>query len=636
MTLARQIILVISLVFLWVMVGVFVQGVLNTRAYLEQQLGSHAQDTATSLALSLGPVLQQQDMAAAQSMLDAIADRGYYQRIEYLNLSGQSQLKREHPLVMEGVPSWFTRWVTLETPQREALIMAGWQQLGQLQVVSHAGYAYRELWASAKSTAAWLVGGWLLAVLCIAGLLRLVLAPLLAVERQAQAIGNGQFLRLDVMPRTRELQRVVKAMNRMVAQVERIIGEKIAALARVEQAAILDPGSGLPNRQHMEARLSELLRAEQHAEGLFAVIRLSELEAFNNEHGYPAGNQALRAIADHLRAFCAKEFAEHTLTRFAGAEFALLATGIGREEMTEVIQRLLGAMPAQPAALHIGVTDLGHHDRGALFGAADLATRAAQTKALRAWQQSAPGAAQSQLPQGAHAWHGVILQALAQGQLRLYSTAVVDAHSGELLHQELLALLARENQEPITAAAFMPMVDRLRLAAQVDQALVGQALLWLRGEDQLTRYAVNLSPQSLHDPVFVEWLYQSLLQLGARTQRITLEIPAIALQQAKLLRAFMQHLEPTGVSFAIDRVSAPLMQPEVWPGLTLAYMKLDAAYVMSLEGEVNIHVHLDALRDFARGLGIPLIATGIANQNLRNLVLKVGVDGLQGAAIQRV
>ena len=151
----------------------------------------------------------------------------------------------------------------------------------------------------------------------------------------------------------------------------------------------------------------------------------------------------------------------------------------------------------------------------------------------------------------------------------------------------------------------------------------------------MTRYAVNLSPQSLHDPVFVEWLHQSLLQQGARTQRITLEIPAIALRQAEVLRAFMQHLEPTGVHFAIDRVSAPLVQPDVWPGLTLAYMKLDAAYVMSLEGEVNIHVHLDALRDFARGLGIPLIATGIANQNLRNLALKVGVDGLQGAAIQQ-
>ena len=95
----------------------------------------------------------------------------------------------------------------------------------------------------------------------------------------------------------------------------------------------------------------------------------------------------------------------------------------------------------------------------------------------------------------------------------------------------------------------------------------------------------------------------------------------------------MQRIEPTGVGFAIDRVSAPVPQPAAWPGLALAYMKLDAAYVMSLEGQVNIHVHLDALRDLAQGLGIPLIATGIANQKLRDLATKTGVDGLQGAAI---
>jgi len=634
MTLARQIILVISLVFLLVLAGVFVHGVWNTRAYLAQQLGSHAQDTATSLALSLGPVLQRQDMAAAQSLVDAIVDRGYYQRIECLNLSGQSFLKRESPLVVEGVPTWFTRWVKLETPEREALIMAGWQQQGRLQVVSHPGYVYRELWASAKSTAAWLVGGWLLAVLCIAGLLRLVLAPLLAVEGQAEAIGSGQFMRLQNIPRTRELKRVVKAMNRMVAQVERILGDKIEALARVEQAAILDPGSGLPNRRQMEIRLSELLQTEQHAEGLFAVIRLSALEAYNTEYGFQAGSQALQSVADSLRKFCATEFTDYALARFAGAEFALLATGVGSDEIPDVTQRLLDALPTQPAALHIGVTDLGYHDRGALFAAADLATRAAQAKALRAWHQPAPGVASGALPQGAHAWHGVIQQALELGQFRLYSAAAVDSHSGQLLHQELLALLLQAGQEPIAAAAFMPMVERLRLASQVDRVLVRQALQCLGGEDQTTRYAINLSPQSLHDPVFVEWLNQHLQSLGAGTKRLTLELPAIALQQADVLRAFMQHLEPTGVAFAIDRVSAPLIQPAAWPGLVLAYMKLDAAYVMSLEGDVNLHVHLDALRDFARGLGIPLIATGIANQSLRDLVLQVGVEGLQGTAIK--
>jgi diguanylate cyclase (GGDEF)-like protein len=632
MTLARQIILVISLVFLLVLAGVFVHGVLNTRAYLSQQLGSHAQDTATSLALSLGPVLQQQDMAAAESLVDAIADRGYYQRIEYLDLANASRLKREFPVVVEGVPPWFTLWVKLETPEREALIMAGWQQHGRLQVVSHAGYAYRELWESSIATAAWLGGGWLLTVGSLMLLLRWVLAPLLAVERQAEAIGKGQFLRLELMPRTRELRRVVKAMNSMAAQVERIIGEKIAALARVEQASIIDAVTGLPNRQHMEARLTELLRAPQRAEGLFAVISLSDLEAYNNAHGYQAGNKALQAVAQSLRVFCNIEFGESTLTRFAGAEFALLASGVGGDEIPGVMERLLAALPAQPASLHIGVTDLGHADRSALLGAADLATRAAQAKAQRAWHRSAPSAA-GDLPQGAQAWRATIQQALQQGQLKLHGAAVVDSRSGQLVHQELLAQLVLPGKAPILAGAFMPMVERLRLAPVVDCALVQQALQLLEAADGSARYAVNLSPQSLHDPVFTEWLAQRLQQQGARAQRITLEIPAIVLHQADLLRAFMQRLETTGVAFAIDRVSAPVPQPTAWPGLALAYIKLDAAYVMSLEGEVNILVHLDALRDFARGLGLTLIATGIANPALRALAIKVGVDGLQGAAI---
>jgi diguanylate cyclase (GGDEF)-like protein len=537
MTLARQIILVISLVFLLVLVGVFVHGVLNTRAFLAQQLGSHAQDTATSLALSLGPVLQKHDLASAQSMVDAIVDRGYYQRIECVNLSGQSMIKREFPVVVEGVPAWFTRWVKLETPQRDALIMAGWQQQGSLQVVSHAGYAYRELWESTKSTAAWLGAGWLAAVACIALLLRLVLAPLLAVERQAEAVGKGQFMLLPQIPRTRELGRVVKAMNSMVGQVERIISEKIAALARVEQAAILDAGTGVPNRQQMEARLSELLRAPQHAEGLFAVIRLTELETYNNEQGYQAGNLALQEVAQHLRAFCAKEFTEYAIARFAGAEFAVLASGVGGDEISSVMERLLAALPAQPAAIHIGVTDLERETRAALFGAADLATRIAQSKAVRAWHQSAPGIVNDDLPQGAHAWRGLILQALEQGQLALNCSAAVDSRNGQLLHQELLAQLLPPGRPAIAAGAFMPMVERLRLAPQVDRALVEQALQWLEGADQSTRYAVNLSPQSLHDPVFSAWLVQRLQQLGTAAQRLTLEIPAASSGSAARLRA---------------------------------------------------------------------------------------------------
>lgn len=53
MTLRRQILAVISLVFLGILVGLLVFSVRGTRDYLEQQLASHAQDAATALSLPL-------------------------------------------------------------------------------------------------------------------------------------------------------------------------------------------------------------------------------------------------------------------------------------------------------------------------------------------------------------------------------------------------------------------------------------------------------------------------------------------------------------------------------------------------------------------------------------------------------
>ena len=72
MTLLRQVILILSLMFALVFTGTFVITVDNTRRYLSEQLQSHAQDTATSLALSLTP--HADDVLRMKSMVDAVFD----------------------------------------------------------------------------------------------------------------------------------------------------------------------------------------------------------------------------------------------------------------------------------------------------------------------------------------------------------------------------------------------------------------------------------------------------------------------------------------------------------------------------------------------------------------------------------
>ena len=73
MRLSRQLILLISLLLLLVFIGTLTITVRNTRDYLLTQMQSHAQDTATSLGLSLAPVIGANDQALMNSMAGGFA-----------------------------------------------------------------------------------------------------------------------------------------------------------------------------------------------------------------------------------------------------------------------------------------------------------------------------------------------------------------------------------------------------------------------------------------------------------------------------------------------------------------------------------------------------------------------------------
>ncbi len=122
------------------------------------------------------------------SMVDAIFDRGYYKTISVITVDGDTLIERNNPVTSKDVPSWFINNVDLRLPTAEAMVMSGWKQAATVVVVSHPGYAYRELWKNTVDTF------WLFSLTTITALLlgilaiRLLLKPLQRVEEQAEAI----------------------------------------------------------------------------------------------------------------------------------------------------------------------------------------------------------------------------------------------------------------------------------------------------------------------------------------------------------------------------------------------------------------------------------------------------------------
>src|SRR5579872_754385 len=146
MTLLRQLTFMILFLFILVFVGTVILNVNITRHYLSLQLESLAQDTATSLGLSISPYVEKNDLATTTAMINAIYDRGYYKNIDLIDMNNHPLISKSQPFIVEKVPDWFIHAIPIYIPTADADVMSGWKQIAKIRVQSHPGYVYQDLW----------------------------------------------------------------------------------------------------------------------------------------------------------------------------------------------------------------------------------------------------------------------------------------------------------------------------------------------------------------------------------------------------------------------------------------------------------------------------------------------------------
>ena len=81
MSLSKQLYIIISFIFFMIFAGNFIISIKNTKEYLEIESITKAQDTATSLGLSLKSLLVNKKDPEIESIINAIANRGFYKEI---------------------------------------------------------------------------------------------------------------------------------------------------------------------------------------------------------------------------------------------------------------------------------------------------------------------------------------------------------------------------------------------------------------------------------------------------------------------------------------------------------------------------------------------------------------------------
>jgi diguanylate cyclase (GGDEF)-like protein len=642
MTLYRQLLIFTLVLFFVLFVGVWIDKLQSTRSFLIDQLESHAQDTATSLGLSLSPVMAEHDLATIETMMNAVFDRGYYRIISLRDIDEKVLVERTLDLTIKGVPAWFIRLVPLKTPGVTSLVMSGWNQAGSLYIEGHPGYAYRTMWETAvRVTAVFLATG--VVVLVLGGIgMRFLLRPLKKVEQQAEAICRREYEIQQKIPRTRELRQVVESMNRMTIKVRDMFAEQAGIAERLRKNAYSDMVTGLGNRRYLQGQVQARRSGPETVGGAFMLVHVIGLQAINEEKGFEVGDEVLRKVAVVLNRVTVP-IANAALARLTGGDFGVFMPEISRVDASHVAENAAKHI-ARLAAEQVGISDnlacigVAVYDLPPSFSLmlseADTVMQAACHQGANGWLIRSFGTAAEKTGKGRTWWKNALKVILEKKSIELLSQPVTayDESDRPPLHVELFSRAVIDNKEPVRAGVFIPLAERLYLISRLDRLIMDKVFERMENWPATDKYAVNLSPTSLEDEEFRKWLVDRLRRGGRAMPRIAFEfIEFSAIQHLDAVRQFAETVRVLGHSIGLDHFGQSFANFGYLKSLRPEYVKIDRAYIIGLEEEQGDNrFFITALCSAAHSLDIKVIAEGVETESQRQALAGLNIDGIQG------
>jgi diguanylate cyclase (GGDEF)-like protein len=192
------------------------------------------------------------------------------------------------------------------------------------------------------------------------------LYPLVHREKTVGVLVVNTFTRFTHFPQD-EIETLAA-----VAKQAAIIIENARLHEQLQEQAITDPVTNLYNHRHIHQRLDEEIARASRTGKPFAVmmIDLDRFKLFNDTHGHPRGDEALRFVASQLRAALRTS---DTIGRYGGDEFLAVLPDTTREDAQDTGKRIISMLadrpfvadnPERPDALAISIGIAYYPDDG--------------------------------------------------------------------------------------------------------------------------------------------------------------------------------------------------------------------------------------------------------------------------------
>ncbi|MEZ5823644.1 MAG: EAL domain-containing protein [Geminicoccaceae bacterium] len=419
------------------------------------------------------------------------------------------------------------------------------------------------------------------------------------------------------------------------------ISERARRTARLEQLALHDSLTGLPNRVLLHDRINQSLAvAERRKEPMaLLLLDLDKFKQVNDNLGHHVGDMLLQAVGPRLSGPLRRT---DTLSRLGGDEFAVLlppSTDVdtARSVAERLVEEILDPFNIEGMTLDLGVSvgvavyPQHGQDLETLLNNADAAMYKAKRGKLgycvfdteQDYQNTQKTQLQRQLK-----------TAIDNGDLSVVYQPKVMGGDWRIAGIEALVRWEHPQRGVLEPADFIQLAEQTGLIMPLTLAVLNTCLeaqrQWRHADLDLP-IAVNLSGKWLQDRTFPKILRLLLANWHGRPDKLLLEIPESAIMNdPDRTLEVMRGIHELGIALSLDDFGTGYSSLPMLQRLPIDELKIDRGFIDGMANDKGSAVVVRSVVKLAHGLGLRVVAEGVENKVTADWLTGLGCDQLQG------
>lgn len=407
-----------------------------------------------------------------------------------------------------------------------------------------------------------------------------------------------------------------------------------------QHAKLHDPLTGLPNRSQLGRYLDRLYStAQSGSDTRFAIVTidLDRFKEINDMHGHATGDTTLEEISTRLLgAIGENEF----VARTGGDEFVAIKSNYTRlAEVSAFADRLLGRIvdPVTLDSLELSV--------GASIGIACYPEHGEDLKTLLSNSDLAMYRAKDSLLDTVCFFDGEMDQenrekialandlrtALTSGHFELNYQQQNDVETREVIGFEALLRWNHPVRGRVSPADFIPLAEKTGLIRSIGRWVIKtachEAATWKRP----CPISVNVTPQELVQPSFVEHVQNALSESGLEPSRLELEITeASIIDDQKNTLEVMRRLKALGIRIAMDDFGTGYSSLASLKSFPFDRIKIDRSFIDRVQSNPQSAAIVRSTLLLGEALEIPILAEGVETEDELGFLFKEHCAEVQG------